>query len=409
MAGGPRSKIPLARQLSVGAVVDAIIHGGPVSRVAISKATGLSKQTVSEVVRELEAEGWLRPTGQTSGCIGRTATTYEICPDAAFILGVDLGGAKIHAAIANLACHVVIEESEATAPAGGLTVVQQIANLASRLAGDAGIASDKIRLAAIGSPGVVDHASGSIRLAPNIPGFETLDVVGALRDALGTEVIVENDVNMAAIGEQWLGKARGKSTFAFLALGTGFGMGVLSDGKLMRGARGAAGEIAYLPIGGDPFDAATREHGTLETAVGAAGILRRYRAAGGASAESVRDIFDAMAAGDAVARATIEETARLIALTTLTVATLLDPELIVLGGSIGARLELVERVRALLAGCMPNPVLVEASALGNRAGIIGALAFAINNIHNSLFGPAGLPEALALPALPELRGLAVSA
>jgi predicted NBD/HSP70 family sugar kinase len=409
MARAPRSKIPLARQLSVGAVVDTIIHGGPVSRVAISKATGLSKQTVSEVVRELEAEGWVRPTGQTSGCIGRTATTYEICPTAAFILGVDLGGAKIHAAIANLACHVVIEESEATVPSGGLTVVQQIANLASRLAGRAGIPSDKIRLAAIGSPGVVDHASGGIRLAPNIPGFETLDVVGALRDALGTEVIVENDVNMAAIGEQWLGKARGKSTFAFLALGTGFGMGVLSDGKLMRGARGAAGEIAYLPIGGDPFDATTREHGTLETAVGAAGILRRYRAAGGVSAETVREIFDAMAAGDAVARATIEETARLIALTTLTVATLLDPELIVLGGSIGARLELVERVRALLAGRMPNPVLIEASALGNRAGIVGALAVAINNIHNSLFHPAGLPKALALPALPELRGLGVSA
>jgi predicted NBD/HSP70 family sugar kinase len=409
MARGSRSKTPLARQLSVGAVVDTIIHDGPVSRVAVAKATGLSKQTVSEVVRELEAEGWVRPTGQTSGCIGRTATTYGICPDAAFILGVDLGGAKIHAAIANLACHVVTEGSEPTAPTGGLTVVQQIANLASRLAGRAGIAFDKIRLAAIGSPGVLDHASGGIRLAPNIPGFETLDVVGALRDALGTEVIVENDVNMAAIGEQWLGKARGKSTFAFLALGTGFGMGVLSDGKLMRGARGAAGEIAYLPIGGDPFDAATREHGTLETAVGAAAILRRYRAAGGVSAESVRDIFDAMAAGDAVARATIEETARLIALTTLTVATLLDPELIVLGGSIGARRELVERVRALLARCMPNPVLVEASALGNRAGIVGALAFAINNIHNSLFGPAGLPKALALPALPELRCLGVSA
>jgi predicted NBD/HSP70 family sugar kinase len=408
MARGSRSKTPLARQLSVGAVVDTIIHDGPVSRVAVAKATGLSKQTVSEVVRELEAEGWVRATGRTTGRVGRTATTYEICPDAAFVLGVDLGGAKVHAAIANLACHVVTEESEGTAPTGGLAVVKQIANLASRLTDRAGIPSDKIRLAAIGSPGVVDPASGGIRLAPNIPGFESLDVVSALSDALGTEVIIENDVNMAAIGEQWLGKAKGKSTFAFLALGTGFGMGVLSDGKLMRGAGGAAGEIAYLPIGGDPFDPATREHGTLETAVGAAGILRRYRAAGGVSATTVRDIFDAMAAGDAVARATIEETARLIALTTLTVATLLDPELIVLGGSIGVRLELVERVRALLAGCMPTPALIEASALGNRSGIVGALAVAISNIHSSLFRPAGLPKALALPALPELRGLAVS-
>jgi predicted ArsR family transcriptional regulator len=154
-------------------VVDTIIDHGPVSRAAIAKATDLSKQTVSAVVRELEAEGWVRPTGRTSGSIGRTATTYEICPDAAFILGVDLGGAKVHAAIANLACHVITEVSETTAPTGGRAVVRQIANLASRLSGRAGITSDKVRLAAIGSPGVVDLASGTIRLAPNIPGFET--------------------------------------------------------------------------------------------------------------------------------------------------------------------------------------------------------------------------------------------
>ena len=329
---------PLARQLSVGAVVDWIIHRGPVSRAAVAKATGLSKQTVSEVVRELERQGWVRPSGRTSGNVGRSATNYEICPDAAYVVGVDLGGTKVHAAIADLACEVVAEASEPTAEKGGRAVVKQIASLTTRLAKRAGIPRDRIRLAAMGTPGVLDQASGAIRLAPNIPGFDKLDVIGALRAALASEVIIENDVNIAAIGEQWLGKAKGKATFAFLALGTGFGMGFLSEGRLMRGARGAAGEIAYLPIGGDPFDPASQEHGTLEEAVGAAGIVRRYRAAGGREAVTVRDIFDRMAAGDAVARATIVETARLIALTALAVATLLDPEMIVLGGSIGARL-----------------------------------------------------------------------
>src|SRR5436190_5820593 len=308
MTQRPNSDSPLARQLSVGAVVDAIIHRSPVSRAAVAKATGLSKQTVSEVVRQLELQGWVRPTGRTSGSVGRAATNYEICPDAAFVVGIDLGGTKVHGAIANLACEVVAEATEPTAEKGGRAVVKQIASLTTRLAKRAGIPRDRVRLAAMGSPGVLDQASGAIRLAPNIPGFDKLDVVGALRDALGTEVIIENDVNIAAIGEQWLGKAKGKSTFAFLALGTGFGMGVLSDGKLMRGAHGAAGEIAYLPIGGDPFDPATRAHGTLEAAVGAAGIVRRYRAAGGRAATTVRDIFDRMGDGDAVARATIAET-----------------------------------------------------------------------------------------------------
>src|SRR5215471_16587353 len=98
MARTNNTETPLARQLSVGAVVDWIIHRGPVSRAAVAKATGLSKQTVSAVVRDLEAKGWVRPTGRTSGGVGRAATTYEIRPDAAFVLGVDLGGTKVHAA-----------------------------------------------------------------------------------------------------------------------------------------------------------------------------------------------------------------------------------------------------------------------------------------------------------------------
>src|SRR5690242_16156205 len=141
------TETPLARQLSVGAVVDWIIHRGPVSRAAIAKATGLSKQTVSEVVRALEIAGWVRPTGRTRGNVGRTATIYEICPEAAFVLGVDLGGTKVHGAIADLACEVVAEASEPTDERGGRAVVEQIADLFTRLAKRAGIERSRVRLA----------------------------------------------------------------------------------------------------------------------------------------------------------------------------------------------------------------------------------------------------------------------
>jgi predicted NBD/HSP70 family sugar kinase len=406
----PLKSAPLSRQLSLGSVVGWIVNEGPVSRAAIAKGTGLSKQTVSEVVRGLEAEGWVRPTGSTRGGVGRRATTYEICPDAAFVLGVDLGGTKVHAAIANLACEVVGEEWEPTDAGGGQAVIRQIAALADRIARNASVPCSKIRLAALGTPGVVHPQTGAIRLAPNVPGLDTFDAIAALREELGAPVIVENDVNVAAIGEQWIGCARGASTFAFLAIGTGVGLGLLADGKLMRGAHGAAGEIAYLPVGDDPFDPATREHGSLEAAVGAAGILRRFEAAGGSPAvASVRDIFDAVGRGDPIARTTVIETARLLALAVMSVSTLIDPELIVLGGSIGVRPELLGAVRDILPSCMAEPVRVEASMLGSRAGIVGALAVAINNIHNSLFGPAILPKALALPALPGLRGLELAA
>jgi predicted NBD/HSP70 family sugar kinase len=403
MLSSSQSK-PVLRQLSLGSVMDAIIHHGPISRAQIAKLTHISKQTASEVVRELEEGGWVQVHGQTSGGVGRTAVTYEIRPDAAFVAGIDLGGTQLRMAIANLACAVVAEAFEATAPAGGQAVVDQIVALAGRLAREAGIDRDRIRLVVVGTPGVLDAASGSIRLAPNIANFDQIDVVSSLRDGFGADVIVENDVNVGAIGERWLGRARGIDTFVYIALGTGLGMGIVSDGLIIRGAHGGAGEIANLPIGGDPFDPANRLHGTLEAAVGSAGILRRYTAQGGAPERTVRDLFDRFST-DPAARQVIDETARLLALAVVAVTAIIDPKMIVIGGSIGGRPEIVEAVRSLLTRLMTTPFGVEASALGNRAGIAGALAIGINNIHNALFAPSFSPQVLSLPAIGEIGGL----
>lgn len=387
--------------------MDAIISQGPISRAQIAKITHISKQTTSEVVRELEAGGWVRVYGQTQGGVGRTAVTYEIRPEAAYVAGVDLGGTQLRMAIANLACAVVAEASEATDPRGGKAVVDQIAGLAARLAQEHGILQERIRLLVIGTPGVLDPASGSLKLAPNIADFDRIDVAGLLRGAFGADIIIENDVNVGALGERWLGLAKGIETFVYIALGTGLGMGIVSDGKIIRGAHGSAGEIANLPIGGDPFDPANRLHGTLETAVGSAGIIARYVAAGGRPDATVRDLFDRLS-DDPLAKRVIDETARLMALAVVAVAATVDPEIVVLGGSIGARPEFVDAVRRDLAALVPTPVRVEASALGNRSGIAGALAIAINNVHNALFAPTFSSRGLSLPAIDDLRGLGVA-
>ncbi len=403
----PSQSKPVLRQLSLGSVMDAIISHGPISRARIAKLTRISKQTASEVVRELESAGWIRVHGQTSGGVGRTAVNYEIRPEAAYVAGVDLGGTQLRMAIANLACAVVAEASEATSPKGGEAVVDQILALAARLASEAGINRDRIRLVVIGMPGVIDATSGSIKLAPNIPDFDQIDVVGSLRNAFGVDVIIENDVNVGALGERWLGRAKGIDTFAYVALGTGLGMGLVSDGRILRGAHGSAGEVANLPLGGDPFDPANRLHGTLEAAVGSAGIIRRYAEAGGRPDMTVRDLFDRLAI-DPVARRVIDETARLLALAVVAVVATVDPEIVILGGSIGSRTEIIEAVREFLPSLAIRPVRVEASALGNRAGIAGALAIGINNIHNALFAPSFSPQSLSLPAIGGMRDLGFS-
>jgi predicted NBD/HSP70 family sugar kinase len=387
--------------------MDAIISHGPISRARIAKLTQISKQTASEVVRELEAGGWVRVHGQTQGGVGRTAVTYEIRPEAAYVVGVDLGGTQVRMAIANLACAVVGEASEPTDPRGGEAVVAQIAALATRLARDNGIEPERIRLAVMGTPGVLDPVTGSVRLAPNIPGFDRIDVVGLLEDAFGADIIVENDVNVGALGERWLGRARGLETFAYIALGTGLGMGIVADGRILRGAHGGAGEIANLPIGGDPSDPVSRVHGTLEAAVGSAGILARYVSAGGATGATVRDLFERLD-DDAKARAAIDETARLMALAIVAVVATIDPAMVVLGGSIGARPEFVAGVQGHLGRLLAAPPPLEASALGNRSGIAGALAIGINNIHNALFAPTFASTGLSLPAIEDIPGLGAS-
>jgi predicted NBD/HSP70 family sugar kinase len=387
---------PVARQQSVRLVVERLLRDRSVSRAEIARSTGLSKQTISEVMRDLERDGWVHEDGQIQGSVGRSAVTYALRPDAAFVLGIDLGGTKLHIALADLHGEIVAESIEPTSCDGGAAVVAQIERMKDALLEQASVPAQRLRGGVMGSPGMVDPASGSIVIAPNIPGLDSLDVRAALRERLGIDVAIENDVNLAAIGEHWRGNSRKARSFAFIAVGTGIGMGIFSDGYLVRGARGAAGEIAYLPLGGDPYDARGLRYGTLETAIGSVGIIERYVGLGGSPGSTVRDVFDRLDIEEA-ARITIDEVSRILTTAILAVHSILDSEIIILGGSIGARPELKLRIDEHLGRCMREPVRIELSALGNRATLIGAIGSALDLVHRSLFGIGRDAGPLALP------------
>src|SRR5215471_14246182 len=120
---------PVARQQSVRLVVERLLRDRSVSRAEIARSTGLSKQTISEVMRDLERDGWVHEDGQIQGTVGRSAITYALRPDAAFVLGIDLGGTKLHVALADLQGTTVAESIEPTAGAGGAAVVAQIGRM----------------------------------------------------------------------------------------------------------------------------------------------------------------------------------------------------------------------------------------------------------------------------------------
>jgi predicted NBD/HSP70 family sugar kinase len=389
----------LSKQYSRRLVAEVLLHDAPQSRAALARATGLSKQTTSLVIADLEAEGWVRSVGVSKGTIGRTAVSYDLARDTALSIGVDLGGTKVSAAIADLVGKTLVESTEPTDRRGGVHVFQQVHDLARRLAAEAGLDFRRTRSVVFGMPGVVDPATGAVDLIPNIRGLAAISASKVLADLFGQPVAIENDVNLAILGEAWQGCARGAENAAFLAIGTGVGLGLIVNGRLAQGARGAAGEIAYLPIGRDLESEAARATGAFELEVGAEGFLRAYRTRSTSAIATVRELFDRLEAGDAAAGETLDAAARWLALAITSIGAVLDPELVVLGGSIGVRPELAERVRAAMAPFFARPIDIRTSALGSRAGLIGAVSLAVNRLHNELFGMSKAPKALTLPAI----------
>jgi predicted NBD/HSP70 family sugar kinase len=294
----------------------------------------------------------------------------------------DLGGTKLAAAMVDARGRIVAELTEPTDSRGGTHVAGQIAASAGKLARTVGIEVARVRHVMVGIPGAIDPLTGRVSLTPNVTGLQDFDILDYLRGCFGPNVKIENDVNLAMLGEQALGCASQCRNAAFLALGTGAGLGLLIDGKLFRGARGSAGEIADLPLGRDPTSQAASTAGAFELEVGSLAIVDRYRRQGGAGAATVRDIFSLLQSGDAVAASVLDTTARWVALAVATLQSLLDLELIVFGGSIGVRPELYERVRQVLPALFSRPINIAPSMLGDRAGLVGAVCAVAQALRN---------------------------
>lgn len=363
-----------SRQQIQRAVILAAMDNEQVSRAELARMSGLSKQTMSDVFRDLEEDGWIEVVGRTSGSVGRSAAVYELSPKRALLFGADVGGTKVHAALADANGNVLAEMEEPTTQAGAEAVGEQIDRCCRALAARAGQPLSSIAAGAVGIPGAFDPAKRQLFMVPNIAGMNGYAIEDDLQWRLGFPVRVDNDVNMAAKGEMWRGEGQNIPCFVFIALGTGIGMGIINEGRILTGSRGAAGEIATLPVGGDPFDARNFHAGALERSVGSIAIRDRYEGAGGEQGLTVREMFDRIDKGDEIASQTLTEVARQIAVGIVGICAILDPQRVVIGGSIGAREELLERIRHFIPLCTPTPPECVVSTLGSRAGLLGTIS-----------------------------------
>ena len=379
----------LLRAINARTILEHIQRTGPVSRAQVARDSGLSKPTVSLGLTALLDAGLVREVGRSSGRPGPSAVLYELNPSAGWVVGIDVGRRRVRAAVADITGAVVARRDEPARASSARTLIGQIGAIAHGLAHEAGIGWDQVHHVTVGSPGVFEPTRGAVTLAPNLPGWGRQGLLLRLRDELGSRIGVENDVNLAAEGERWRGLARGVRNFGFLSVGTGVGMGLVLDGKLYRGASGAAGEVGYLPIGADPYDRQVRRRGAVEEAVNGTAVVRAARAAGTGGSLTAKKVFGLARRGDPPAGRVVEGEARRLALGLAVVTAVVDLELVILGGGIGGNADLllgpVERELRALSPMRPR---LATSALGEDAVLQGAVATALAVAQRHLFDPA---------------------
>lgn len=391
------------RAINERAIYELVRDLGQASAAQIGARSGLSRPTVALALANLEASGLLRQNGRRTGGIGRAPRVFEPNPGAGHVLAVDVGQLWLRLAVANLAGDILLRRDvpSRARSAGGL--IQQIAAAARALTADAGLEWDALTHKVVGTPGVFDPATGTIHLVPNLPGWQRRGVGHRLIERLGGNVTIQNDVNLAALGELACGAGRTTSDFVYLSLGTGIGMGLVLGGQLRNGAHGAAGEVGFLPLlpdeassGTQASAAARREHGDLESMVGAS-ALADFAHRRGLHLPAVSDVFEAARAGDPVAREVVEETAAQLTRTVGAVISIVDPGLVVLGGGIGQNGDLlIPRIRDRLVRLVPLAVPgIVASTLGADAPILGGLSAAQDIARRVLVERAGLARGAA--------------
>ncbi|HEX3618667.1 MAG TPA: ROK family transcriptional regulator [Solirubrobacteraceae bacterium] len=396
------SRLSLLRELGEQSVLETIFRRGPITRPEIAIAAELSKPTVSAAVSRLEQGGLIRATGRRTGQRGRSPIAYMVSKQVGFVVGGDIGGSNLRVAAADLFGEPICDLKQPTTKAGGRALGMQLLEMVTEVIDSAGAVHGRPLALAISTPGIIDQSTGRVTsLAYNVAPEGGFDPIEVIRDRLDIPVLVENNVNLAAVGEKWFGLARGVSTMVFILLGVGIGMGIVIDDEVVRGAHGAAGEIGYLPLSVDPFNPRHRLHGGLEDEIGAAGIVSAYndgRAGADPELSAVQEVFELAAKGNESARTVVDLVAARLGTAIATVCAILDPELVVLGGGIGSSPLLLSPVRGAAASLVPITARIETSLLGDRAALRGAIAVALNTARATLLSAGAATPARAQPA-----------
>lgn len=400
----------LMREMNERRVIETLRSNGALHAAEIARMIGLSKPTTADILRGLVDYKLIREVEPGESDSKRARFVYEAVNDLKVSLAIDIGSRFIRAAVGDLNLVTRSETSVAVTSLKLNDLMKLIHQAVSKVLKEAGFKLTDVAAIAVGTPGVVNQKTGIVSIAGTIGTLDGVNLAEIIYQEFGIYPTVENDINLVTVGEQSAGHGVGIENFAVLSVGSGLGSGIVLNGKLHRGHRGAAGEVFYVPFG-DPHDThrdATNPSGDRISEI-TRDLAKKYKKTILVEPYTTYDIIKAAKDGDALGRAVIEQEAERIALYVAAISAIADVELVVLSGGIGRQADFfLEPILRLVTEILPFPPRIEVSTLGESGILVGALQIATAQARDLVFqaqtGATSAPLIANLPRQANTNG-----
>jgi len=380
------------RDINLRAVLQLLRVHNPCSCSDLARYSGLSVPTVASSVARLEHLGLAKRLGKGSSSGGRPPHLLRFNETFGYVAGIDISEKLIRVGIADLSGQLLGESrgeiGENTWP---MAVVDRMVSLLAALREELRIPAKRLLAVGVAAPGITDVDAGMVVSVPSMQGWENVPLGRLLAEKLRVPVMVENDVNLAALGEHSYGLAQGERNFVFVHIGRGVGAGLIVNGQVHHGPEWTAGEIGYLLVSGAGLQPIRKSQvGALEAAIGTCGIERQWRELanqnghGGLESLGGSEILDRAAQGDALAQRIVDKTAESLAMVCSYLSLILNCSLIVFGGELGVHPALLQATSARLEEHDFAHPRLAITQLGTKAQLKGALRLALQSAETAL-------------------------
>jgi predicted NBD/HSP70 family sugar kinase len=377
-------KLP-QRHTGAGELFQLLRDGRPRTRADLAAATGQARSTIAARVDLLMSAGLISPAGEASSTGGRPPTTFAFRPTAKIVLAVELGATHARAALTDLRSTVLAETAAALAISEGPDVVLDwVVTAARKLLADQGRDLGDLAGVGVGLPGPVEHSTGRPINPPIMPAWDDVDVSGLLAAQLHAPVLVDNDVNLMALGEHRTAWPE-VDDLLFVKVATGIGSGVICDGELRRGAQGTAGDIGHIAVpGAEGVPCRCGNVGCLEAVASGHAVAEALTRQGLTAADGA-DVVALVRSGDLAASRAVRQSGREIGAVLAACVSLLNPSMIVIGGILAEAGEhLIAGIREVVySRTLPlatQHLRIVTSQARSQVGILGASAMAIDHV-----------------------------